>query len=124
MNSSYTLIPYREHDHGTFDEEWLPHKKSSGWWYITGYLSDKNNPEHLYTYQYTVAQGRILGKTVYIQHMSFTDIQSGSHLFNQHVKLRRGKKVRATQDEVVFEPYTELRKEQQHFDLMMNIEDF
>ena len=26
MAKNYTLIPYRELDHGTFDEEWPPHK--------------------------------------------------------------------------------------------------
>ena len=66
MGLDFTLVPYRETNHGTFDEEWPPHKKCSGWWYITGYFSDKNNPEHLYSFQYTVAQGRIYGLTPHI----------------------------------------------------------
>ena len=53
-------IPYREADHGDFDVEWAPHEKVSGWWYITGYLSDPDRPEHLYSYQLHVAAGQDL----------------------------------------------------------------
>ena len=41
------FIPYREYSHGSIDDEWLPHRKVSGWWYITGYLNDKDYPENL-----------------------------------------------------------------------------
>jgi len=41
-------IPYREIDHGNFDEEWLPHYGANDWWYVTGYLSDIKNPESLF----------------------------------------------------------------------------
>ena len=120
----YETIPYREKNHGTFDEEWLPHKKASGWWYITGYFNDKENPNDLYTFQYTVAQGQVLGITAYILHMSLTDVQKGPHLFKQTVRLRKKKKIRANYDEVVYEPFTVFRKEQEYFDLKVNTEDF
>ena len=122
---AYEIIPYREKDHGTFDEEWPPHKKTSGWWYITGYLADKQNPEDLlYSYQYTVAQGQISGATIYILHIALTDLQNKEHLFKQKVRLRKGKKIRANYNEVVYEPYAILTKEQEQFKLEVTTEEF
>ncbi|MCD6400534.1 MAG: hypothetical protein J7L73_01275 [Anaerolineales bacterium] len=43
------LIPYRETDHGDFNAEWLPHRKVSGWWYVTGYLNDSAHQGNLYS---------------------------------------------------------------------------
>ena len=120
----YKRIPYREADHGNFEEEWLPHKRSSGWWYITGYLTDKQNPEYLYSYQYTVAQGYLFGKTIYILHIALTDLQKNTHLFKQKVKLFRGKNVQATNTEVIYAPYTRLVKEQEQFKLSMTTDEF
>ncbi|MFX0094069.1 MAG: lipocalin-like domain-containing protein [Candidatus Hodarchaeota archaeon] len=124
MGQDYTLIPYRESNHGTFDEEWSPHKKTSGWWYITGYLADKQNPEHLYSYQYTVAQGQVFGKSIYILHIGLTDLQENKHFFKQGVRLRRGKNVRANQDTVIYAPHATLSKEQKQFKLSINLSEF
>jgi len=124
MAKNYTLIPYRELDHGKFDEEWPPHKKASGWWYITGYLADKQNPDHLYSYQYTVAQGQVLGKRVYILHMALSDLVDDSHLFKQEARLRRGNKVQATHDKVVYAPYTTLSKDQNQLNLEITTDEF
>ena len=49
MKNKSCRIPYREVDHGDFDTEWPPHKKVSGWWYITGYLTDQDNTEKTYS---------------------------------------------------------------------------
>ncbi len=121
---NYETIPYRELNHGNFDEEWLPHKKMSGWWYITGYLADKQKPEYLYSYQYTVAQGRIFGKTIYILHIALTDLQENKHLFKQKVKLQKGKNIQANNHEIVYAPYTILTKEEEQFKLEMSTEEF
>ncbi|MCK5806022.1 MAG: hypothetical protein KAI66_24535, partial [Lentisphaeria bacterium] len=82
-------IPYREADHGDFDAEWPPHDKVSGWWYITGYLSDPERPEHLYSYQYTLLRARVYGVTVAVLQLAFTDLATGQHLFKQQFKLRQ-----------------------------------
>lgn len=124
MALEFKRIPYRESNHGSFDEEWAPHKKSSGWWYITGYFSDKNNPDTLYSFQYTVAQGRIYGITAYILHMGLTDFQKKSHLFKQKVQLRRKNKIGATNDKVIFSPYTTLSKAQNQLKLDISTNDF
>jgi len=84
-------IPYREADHGSFDEEWPPHKKVSGWWYVTGYLTDVNDPHSLYSYQYTLLRVRIYGVTLNVLQLAFTDLRSGQHIFNQRMTLRDGK---------------------------------
>jgi len=124
MAKNYMLIPYREIDHGEFDEEWPPHKKASGWWYITGYLADKQNPEHLYSYQYTVSQGQVFGKKVYILHTALSDLEDDSHLFKQEARLRRGKKVIATYDKVVYAPFTTLSKDHNHLNLEITTDEF
>ncbi|NHI95025.1 MAG: hypothetical protein EAX96_21220 [Candidatus Lokiarchaeota archaeon] len=124
MSQSWITIPYRELDHGSFDEEWLPHKKSSGWWYITGYLTDKENSSQLYSFQYTVIQARMYGITTYMLHMGLTDFQEESHLFKQKIQLRKKKNVRVNQDEIAYEPYTRLIKEQKQFKLTMATTEF
>ena len=124
MIKTYTKIPYREINHGKFDEEWPPHEKASGWWYITGYLGDKQNPDHLYSYQYTVAQGLVLGKRVYILHMALSDLDDDTHLFKQETRLRRGKKIQANYNEVVYAPYTVLSKNQKQLNLEINTDEF
>ena len=124
MTLNYTLIPYRESNHGSFDDEWAPHKNSSGWWYITGYFSDKNNSNSLYSFQYTVVQGRIYGITAYILHMGLTDFQKNSHLFKQKVQLRKKGNIGATHDKVVFAPYTSLTRDQQNLTLEVTTDEF
>ena len=124
MKQKNITIMYRERNHGTFDEEWPPHKKTSGWWYITGYLSDKQHPNHLYSYQYTVAQGQVLGKRVYILHMALSDLKNNTHLFKQEARLWRGKKIRANHSEVVYAPYTILSKEEKQLNLEITTDDF
>lgn len=124
MGLDFVRIPYRESNHGTFDEEWLPHKKSSGWWYITGYLSDKNKPDDLYSFQYTVAQGHIYGITAYILHIGLTNFQKNLHLFKQTVQLRRKKNISVTVNDVVYGPYTLLSKENNQLTLVMNTKEF
>ena len=124
MGLDYTLIPYREANHGTFDEEWLPHRNMSGWWYITGYLFDKNHPDHLYSFQYTVAQGHIYGITPYILHIGLTDFQKNSHFFNQTVRLRRKNNVGANNHEVVYNPYATLIKDNKALSLAITTSEF
>ena len=88
MSGSYKIL-YREADHGDFDAEWPPHDKVSGWWYITGYLSDPERPEYLYSYQYTLLRARVYGVTVAVLQLAFTDLATGRHLFKQQFKLRQ-----------------------------------
>ena len=76
-------IPYREADHGSFEEEWPPHEGVLGWWYATGYLQDTSNPDQLYAYQYTQFNFPFLPETpnirnpIYQLNLTFTDLQTG-----------------------------------------------
>lgn len=81
-------IPYRETDHGDFNAEWLPHRKVSGWWYITGYLVDADDPEHLLSYQYTLLRPRVYGVTPTVLQLAVTDFATGQHVFRQQFSLR------------------------------------
>ena len=81
------MITYRQEDHGDFDDEWPLHKKVSGWWYITGYFSDVDEPKRLYTYQFTVIKARVYGLSPWLLQLAITDLQNDRHYFRQQVKL-------------------------------------
>lgn len=80
-------IPYRQEDHGDFDDEWPIHRGVSGWWYITGYFSDVAEPERLYSYQFTVIKPRLFGFSPYVLQLALTDIQAGQHSFVQRIQV-------------------------------------
>lgn len=48
---------YEPMSHGSFDEEWGIHPKSSEWWSVTGILRDRE--DNLYSYRYTLLRGRL-----------------------------------------------------------------
>ncbi|ASJ09381.1 hypothetical protein A3L11_09130 [Thermococcus siculi] len=122
MGRRYT-IPYREKDHGDFDEEWPPHEGVSGWWYITGYLNDKNNPERLYSYQYTLLRARLYGITLTVLQLAFTDFQTGRHYFKQKFTLRE-KKVFENLPNLQFPPLAYLHKGKDGVGLRTNADEF
>lgn len=109
LKIKYMLIPYRETDHGDFNEEWPTHRKSNDWWYITGYLRDIKRPETLYSYQYTVINPKIFGKSIYVLHLAFTDMQTGKHSFVRKVRLN-STGVQVGQNNVNVLPFSSLRK--------------
>ena len=124
MKKMHSKIPYREVDHGDFDTEWQPHKKVSGWWYITGYLTDQNNPENLYSYQYTIFKLRVYRITFYVVHLAFTDFRTQEHFFMQRISLRKGKKFTADQDCVKYSPYAFLERDKDHLIVSMKTDKF
>lgn len=79
-------IPYRQENHGTFDEEWPIHRGVSGWWYITGYFFENGKPEHLYSYQFTVIKPNLNGLSPWLIQLAFTDIKDNKHYFRQRIK--------------------------------------
>ena len=81
------FIPYRQEDHGDFDTEWPIHKGVSRWWYITGYLSDLEEPDRMYSYQFTVIKPRVYGISPFILQLAMTDIQKREHHFRQMIKF-------------------------------------
>ncbi|MFW9784601.1 MAG: lipocalin-like domain-containing protein [Candidatus Heimdallarchaeota archaeon] len=124
MRKRHIKIPYREEDHGDFDAEWPSHTKVTDWWFITGYLTEKDNPENLFSYQYTLLKPRVYGLTFYVLQMAFTDFQTKNHLFKQMVTLRKGKKLYVNQNNVNYLPFSILKKKKEHMELSMITDDF
>ena len=116
-------IPYREEDHGDFNAEWPPHKKVSGWWYITGYLSDPEHPKHIYSYQYTLLRARIYGVTVTVLQLAFTDFQTGQHFFKQQFSFRE-RKFFEGENSLQFPPLAHLQKGADDINLTVQTDDF
>jgi predicted secreted hydrolase len=100
-------IPYREADHGNFEEEWPPHEGVTGWWYATGYLQDIDNPDHLYSYQYTQFNFPYLPETpnirnpIYQLNLTFTDLQTGQYI-SEEVRCPVTERVYANENSVIF----------------------
>jgi predicted secreted hydrolase len=122
MNTKYT-IPYRETDHGDFNAEWPPHRKVSGWWYITGYLSDPDHPEHIYSYQYTLLRARIYGVTAIVLQLAFTDFQTGQHYFKQTFSFRE-RKFFADEKSIRFPPLSHLKRGEKDISLSVKTDEF
>ena len=122
MSKSYT-IPYREIDHGDFDAEWPPHKKVSGWWYITGYLSNPKHPDCLYSYQYTLLRARIYGITVTVLQLAFTDFTTGQHFFKQRFSLWK-RKFFEDESSLQFPPLAHLQRGADDIKLTVQADDF
>lgn len=114
-------VEYREEDHGTFVEEFPPHKKSCGWWYITGYLTDTNNPENMYSYQFTQISLRNLPfplniVPLYNLQLAVTDLQTGEHFFETFI-APVGSGAWANSDKVVFLSHSILKRNEDSMDL-------
>ncbi len=122
MKKKYT-IPYRETDHGDFNAEWPPHRKVSGWWYITGYLADPEYPEHIYSYQYTLLRARIYGVTATVLQLAFTDFQTGQHFFKQSFSFRE-RKYFADEKSIQVPPHTHLERGTEGISLNVNTDEF
>lgn len=122
MSKRY-IIPYREADHGDFDAEWPPHSKVSGWWYITGYLNDVEQPKRLYSYQYTLLRARLYGVTVTVLQLAFTDFQSSRHFFKQRFRLRE-RPIFSELPHLNFAPLAYLRKDSDGVALNAHADEF
>ena len=124
MKKKNFRIPYREADHGDFNAEWPPHKKVSGWWYITGYLTDQENRENFYSYQFTIFNIRKFGFNFYVLQMALTDFQTQKHLFRQRLNIPKKRNIYANQDNVVFSRFAVLKREKDQLILSMKTDEF
>jgi predicted secreted hydrolase len=122
MKKRYT-IPYRETDHGDFDSEWPPHRKVSGWWYITGYLTDPEHPERLYSYQYTLLRARIYGVTATVLQLAFTDFTTGKHFFKQRFSFQE-RKFYPDENSIQFPPLAFLQRHAEDINLTVKTDEF
>ena len=83
-------VPYRQENHGSFEDEFPPHAKGNGWWYVTGYLRDNDKEDQLYSFQFTQMNLRDVFPflpPVYALQLAVTNMQTGEHLFEKHFSL-------------------------------------
>ena len=73
--------PYRDYNHGSFEEEWGNHDGSSEWWYATGFLHDEE--QNLYSYQFTLNKLCVAGTLRFMSVLSVTDFANNNHLTTQ-----------------------------------------
>jgi predicted secreted hydrolase len=116
-------IPYRQENHGTFDEEWRIQRGVSGWWYITGYFSEEGKQEPLYSYQFTVIKPRILGISPWLLQLAVTDVQTGKHHFVQRMTLS-DPEIFVTGDTVHYKSLAHLKRESDRMQLSVNTDLF
>lgn len=117
------LIPYKEEDHKNFEEEWFPHKGVSGWWYITGYLVDKESPERIFSYQYTFLRARVYGITLKVLQLALTDISRKKHYFKQKA-LFFERKVFKDERTIDVLPYAVLKRSKDGMNLWVSTDKF
>jgi predicted secreted hydrolase len=122
LENRNVLIPYREKDHGSFNDEWPSHRGANDWWYVTGYLHDVKKPEILYSYQFTVINVKHFGKMSYLLHVAFTDMQTGAHVFERRLRLAN-RKTFVNGDTVSFVPFSLLQRGANEMNLMAKTKD-
>ena len=67
----------------SMEEEFLPHKKGSEWWYSTGYLEDETG--RMFGFQFTLAHISFYGVKIHVLLTSLTDFKNGKHYFEQGI---------------------------------------
>jgi len=115
-------VPYRQEDHGSFNDEFPPHVSTNGWWYITGYLKDISSPEELYAFQFTQVDLRgITGVAIYGLQLAVTNLQTGEHLFEYHFSPA-DMLVYADNTIVSFQPWSLLKRDNAGMDILGRME--
>jgi predicted secreted hydrolase len=109
LSADSKFIPYRQEDHGSFEEEWAPHYDVSGWWYLTGMLHNVENPDLLYAYQYTVFH-MVFPRSdhSYIYSLTLIDLQTGQRLTDLKLNLKEDLGIYANENTVSFLPWSTL----------------
>jgi predicted secreted hydrolase len=114
-------IPYPGRKHGTFAQEWISHKKTSEWWYATGYFCNKD--DKMYSYQFTVLRPLIMGARPLVLHLALTDFDSGKHYFTQTLKSKESE-IRIDETTVQFGADAKVVKGETAMHLTCNDKDF
>lgn len=114
-------IPYRESDHGDFQDEWLHHRRTSGWWYVTGYFEDEL--KNMYSYQFTLIRPYLFGLSPYVLQLALTDFKNDRHHYTQRVKMFN-RNVTITKETIRFEGLSTLHNNPDDMDLFIKTKDF
>jgi len=114
-------IDYREKDHGAFNEEWYAHKKVSGWWYATGYLTDYE--DDLFAYQFTLVKPFVYSMEPFILMLALTDIKNDRHYYYQKVTLFK-RNIEISDGRISFGNLVDLEKGNHSFKLKIKTDSF
>jgi predicted secreted hydrolase len=85
--------------HGSFQDEFLSHKKGSEWWYCTGFVTDEAGK--LYSFQFTLARVRIYFAQFHILMTALSDFENQKHYYAQQ-PIFFGKDLTLTADQVAY----------------------
>lgn len=102
-------INYPGRNHGTFEQEWPSHKKSSEWWYATGFLDDDTGAR--YSFQYTVIKPIIPVIKPWIIYLALTDFSTEKHYFVKKIETS-SKKITIDDTTVKYSDIANLVKEE------------
>ena len=97
--SKMTAIPYRTHDHGSFDEEWGCHRRVSEWWYATGWAggTEEGGPSEAPSHGFQVTffrsrtglaagnPSRFAARQLLFAHAAVTDLRARRHHHDQRI---------------------------------------
>jgi predicted secreted hydrolase len=119
--SNIKEIEYTGRNHGSFEQEWLSHKKASEWWYATGFLNDEAGA--MYSYQYTVLKAVIPMMTPWIVHLALTDFTTGKHYYSKKVEMN-SKKITIDDTAVNYSDVASLAKEEKGMRIKCEADDF
>lgn len=126
LKGEYTMsrvkeIAYSGRNHGSFEQEWLSHKKASEWWYATGFVKDEAGNE--YSYQYTVIKASIPMMTPWISHVAITDFNNKKHYFTKKTEIN-DKNVVVDENTVKYGEMISLTKNENGMHLIANGDGF
>ena len=83
-NRNSVVIPYTPDSHLDAAQEWSPHPGANEWWYVTGWLTDRN--DGLYFYQFTIFHATP-NLEWYALHLAFCDIKRKTSLFEEKLQM-------------------------------------
>lgn len=101
---------------GTFEQEWLLHRKSQDWWYATGYVDDAEG--NRYSYQFTILSLMVKSLNPVSCMIAMTDFQTKEHHYRQDTKILKNL-LTVTEDTVAFSDVAKAVRTKTGFDITL-----
>lgn len=114
-------IKYDPNNLGSFEKEWLIHKKCKEWWYATGVLFDKN--KNMYSYQYTMLSLNFKIITLYVGMIALTDYKNNKHYYKQNTSISK-KSIIVNEKEATYKNVCNCKKEDKGINIRLCHKDF
>ncbi|GEM_PF-3305591 len=117
-------IKYRADRHGTFEEEWLPHKRVYDCWRCSGFLHDFYNSSMIYAYHIHLHKLNQLGKEYYMLFIACTDVNDGKHYSRNFIIEENKKSVDIDADSIFCGEALQILMEKEAMALRINDSQF